>query len=707
MSDPVTLQRRGKVALITIDNPPVNAISQAVRAGLLKAIVAADEDDAIAAIVLHGAGRSFIAGADIREMNQAHREPYLYDLLSRIEACRKPVVAALHGAVLGGGFETALASHYRCATADVQLGLPEVKLGLLPGAGGTQRLPRVVGAKVALDMMISGEPIDFARGQALGLIDRALAGGEIVAAALEYAQELVASKSPAPRLRDRALPDAATLNAEFFAAYRKGLSRSARKLEAVERIIQCVEAAVSMPFAAALARSRELFEECRKSTQSASLRYLFFAERGSRAGSAESAKERRVDRVAVLGAGTMGAGIAVSCVTSGLDVTLIDLEPKALKAGVARIYTTLDGSLKKGRLTAEAAGAARSRVHQATDLAGAGSADLVIEAVFESMAVKHDVFGKLDALCKPGALLATNTSTLDVDAIASATSRPQDVLGMHFFSPANIMRLVEIVRGRATSADTLATALAVTKRIGKIGVVVGNCFGFVGNRMLYAYGRENQLMLLEGAAPERIDRVLEEWGMAMGPNAVGDLAGLDVGHRVRRERKDLPDDPRFFRIGDMLAELGRYGQKTGRGFYKYEGDARERRPDPEVHALIRAEAERLGVRQREISDSEMVERCIYALVNEGARILEEGIAASPADIDVIWVNGYGFPRTRGGPMFYADTVGLRTVFDAVRKYEREQGPQYWAPATLLTSLATSGGSFGQWHAERGTAQTTG
>jgi 3-hydroxyacyl-CoA dehydrogenase len=718
MSDPVTLHRRGALALIVIDNPPVNAISQAVRAGLLKAIVAADEDDAIDAIVLHGAGRSFIAGADIREMNQAHREPFLPQLLSRVEACRKPVVAALHGAVLGGGFETALASHYRCATADVQLGLPEVKLGLLPGAGGTQRLPRLIGAKAALDMMISGEPIDFARGQALGVIDRALPGGEtgsgrlrdadaaIADAALEYARELVAAKSPPRRLRDRVLPEAAALNAEFFAAYRKGLSRSSRKLEAVERIIKCVEAAASMPFDAAMARSRELFEECRNSTQSASLRYLFFAERGSRSGNAETAKERRVERVAVLGAGTMGSGIAVSCVTSGLDVTLIDLAPKALEAGIARIQTTLDGSVKKGRLTVEAAAAARSRVQQATELAGAGSADLVIEAVFESMSVKQDVFRKLDAVCRPGAVLATNTSTLDVDAIASATNRPQDVLGMHFFSPANVMRLVEIVRGEATSADTLATALAVTKRIGKIGVVVGNCFGFVGNRMLYAYGRENQLMLLEGAAPERIDRVLEDWGMAMGPNAVGDLAGLDVGYRVRRERKDLPDDPRFFRVGDMLAELGRYGQKTGRGFYKYEGDARERRPDPEVNALIRTEAQRLGVPQRQISDSEIVERCIHALVNEGARILEEGIAASPADIDVIWVNGYGFPRTRGGPMFYADTVGLRTVFDAIRKYEREQGPQYWTPAKLLTSLATSGHSFGQWQAERGSARAT-
>ncbi len=701
MNSPVTLQRRGNVALIVIDNPPVNAISQAVRAGLLKAVVEADADGSIDAIILHGAGRNFIAGADIREMDQPHREPFLYDLLSRIEACSKPVVAALHGAVLGGGFETALASHYRCATSDVQLGLPEVKLGLLPGAGGTQRLPRVVGARTALDMMVAGEPIDLSRAQALGLIDRALPRGDIAEGARSYAQELIASKAGPRRLRERVLPDAETLNADFFAAYRKGLSRASRKLEAVERIIQCVEAAAALPFDAALARSRELFEECRASAQSAALRYLFFAERGTRAAGLESAKERRVERVAVLGAGTMGTGIAVSCVTRGFHVTLMDLDVKALEAGVARLQSTLDGAVQKGRLAAAAAADARARLSQTTDLNDASSADLIIEAVFESMSVKQDVFRKLDAVCKPGAVLATNTSTLDVDAIAASTSRPQDVLGMHFFSPANVMRLVEIVRGRDTSASTLATALAVTQRIGKIGVVVGNCFGFVGNRMLYAYVRESQLMLLEGATPERIDRVLEDWGMAMGPNAVGDLAGLDVGYRVRRERKDLPDDPRYFRVGDLLAELGRYGQKTGKGFYAYAGDKRERRPDPEVVELIQAEARRLGVPQRQIGDEEILERCVYALVNEGARILEEGIAATPADIDVIWVNGYGFPRMRGGPMFYADHVGLRTVLDAVRKYEREQGSKYWTPAKLLVDLAANDQSFGQW--QRGEA----
>lgn len=694
---PVRLEKRGAIALITIDNPPVNALSQSVREGLWRAIVEADEDAAVGAIVLHGAGRNFIAGADIREMDQPHREPYLYVLLSRLEACRKPVIAALHGHTLGGGFETALASHYRCATPDVQIGLPEVKLGLLPGAGGVVRLPRLIGAKGALDLITSGEPVAFERARALGLIDRALGDGDVIEQALSYAQELIAAGAPPRRISDLPFPDADAANDAFFTAYRKGLSRSARRLEAVDRIIQAMQAAATLPFDRALVRSRELFEECRKSSQSAALRHLFFAERGSREPAGAAA--RKVQRVAVLGAGTMGSGIATSCVTSGLEVTLVDLEPKALEAGVARLQSSLDSAVKKGRLAPAAASDARGRVRVSTDLAAVAGSQLVIEAVYENLAIKQDVFRKLDAVCDPGTVLATNTSTLDIERIASVTRRPQDVLGMHFFSPANVMRLVEIVRARATAPETLATALAVARRLGKIGVVVGNCFGFVGNRMLYAYGRENQFMMLEGAAPERIDRVLEEWGMAMGPNAVGDLAGLDVGYRVRREHQNAPRDPRHYRVSDVLAELGRYGQKTGRGFYLYTASG-ERQPDPQLPELIRAEAQRLNVRQREISDTEILERCLYALVNEGARILQEGIAASPADIDVIWVNGYGFPRTRGGPMFYADTVGLPKVLEAIRKYEAEQGAQYWTPAPLLQELATRGASFASWQAER-------
>ncbi len=692
MSACVTLERHGSVALITIDHPPVNAISHAVRAGLLAAIVEADDDTSIHAIVIHGAGRNFIAGADIREMDAPAKQPLLNDVLLRVEACRKPVVAALHGAVLGGGLETALACHFRCAADDVQIGFPEIKLGVLPGSGGTQRLPRLIGVQAALDLMITGEPVDRAKALALGLVDGELAPSGTAEAALEYARGLIHAQATPRRLRDRPIPQVESADDEFFAAYRKSLPKSVRHIEATARIIECVEAAVKMPFPAALARSRELFDECRGSSQSAALRHLFLAERASR--TVKGADPAAVAQVAVIGAGTMGAGIAVSCATHGYDVVLIDLDAQALENGYARALATIESAVKKRKLTREAAELAREHILKSHDLSHAATADLVIEAVFENIAVKQEVFRNLDALCKPGAVLATNTSTLDVDGIADVTKRPEKVLGMHFFSPANIMRLVEVVRGARTSEATLATALAVTHRLGKIGVVVGNGFGFVGNRMLYAYGRENQLMQLEGAGPDRIDRVLEDWGMAMGPNAVGDLAGLDVGYRVRRERKDAPADPRYFRVADMLEEMGRYGRKTGLGFYRYEGEGRERKVDPALAELIRAEARRLGVPQRQISDDEIVERCIFALVNEGAHILQEGIVTCAADIDVIWVNGYGFPRTRGGPMFYADQLGLPKVLEIVRKYQRVHGSQYWGPAPLLEDLASTRDSFG-------------
>ena len=691
--EPVRLERHGPIAVIVVDHPPVNALSHPVRAGLLGAILEADADRGIAAIVVHGAGKNFIAGADIRELEQTPRAPLLNDVLMRLESCSKPVVAALHGAVLGGGLETALACHYRCATPDARLGLPEVKLGLLPGAGGTQRLPRLIGAKRALEMMVSGEPIGREEALALGLVDRPLPEGDPLAGAMEHARELVAQGAPPRRVREKPLPEPLP-DEKFFAEFRRSLPRSARRSAAVDRIVQCVEAARSLAFEEGLALSRQLFEECRASDESAALRHLFFAERSaSRSG---GGSPREVRSVCVVGAGTMGSGIAAACAMHGLQLALVDREQGALESGMARLRSAVESAAKRGRLDEGGAAAVLERVTTARNLDAARDADLVIEAVYENLALKQEVFRQLDGICRPGTVLATNTSTLDVDAIASATRRPQDVLGMHFFSPAHVMRLLEIVRGRATSPDSLATALAVGKRIGKLGVVVGNCFGFVGNRMLYAYGRENQLMMLEGVPPERIDAVLEEWGMAMGPNAVGDLAGLDVGYRVRRERRDLPDDPRYFRVFDLLAELGRYGRKTGRGVYLYEGEKRERRPDPEVRELIRAEAARLGVAQREVSDAEIVERCIYALINEGARILEEGIASTAADIDVIWCNGYGFPRTRGGPMFHADRLGLTTVLDGIRRFAREQGERYWQPAPLLVRLAAEGKTFGAW-----------
>ncbi len=688
MTDPVTLERHGDVALLVIDHPPVNAIAHPVRAALLNAIIAADEEGSVRAILLHGAGKGFIAGADIRELDAPPRPPLLNDVLLRLESCRKPVIAALHGAVLGGGLELALAAHYRCAAPDVQLGFPEVKLGLLPGSGGTQRLPRLVGVQVALDLMVSGNPIDRARARTLGIVDREIEADKVLPAALAYVDELLAANAQPRRLRDRPIPDIEAADSRFFASYRKALSPASRKLEAVERIIRSVEAAVAMRFEAALARSRELFEECRTSSQSAALRYLVLAERGG-ARAARDTEPRRVERIAVIGSGTMGAGIAVSGAQSGFDVTLIDSESKALEAGLGRVRSTIDTATAKRRMTAQAGEAAKARVMGAADLAAARDADLVIEAVFENLAVKQEVFRKLDSICRDGAILATNTSTLDVDAIASVTRRPSHVVGMHFFSPAHVMKLVEVVRGSETSNQAVATALAVTRKLGKTGVVVGNGFGFVGNRMLYAYGRENQQLMLEGAAPDRIDRVLEAWGMAMGPNAVGDLAGLDVGYRARRERVRPPSDPAYYRPADLLVEQGRLGQKSGRGFYRYDG-GRERVPDPEVVEMIRAEAGRLGIAQRNIGDDEIVERCILALVNEGAKLLEEGVAASPADIDVIWCNGYGFPRTRGGPMFHADTTGLRTVC--------ELGSKYWTPAPLLVRLAEEGRTFREWQA---------
>jgi 3-hydroxyacyl-CoA dehydrogenase len=697
VSAPVRIERHGEIAVVVVDQPPVNALSQPVRAGLLEAVEALDADPSVAALVIHATGRHFIAGADIREFDQPPREPCLHSVLRRLEDCGKPVIAALHGAALGGGLELALAGHDRCATHDVKAGLPEVKLGLLPGSGGTLRLPRLIGVQPALELMLAGEPLPLERLQALGIVDHVI-DGDVKSGAIEWARTLVAAGTAPRRLREQAVADSQLYDAAFFANYRTKLSKAQRRLEAVERILLSVEAGLRLPFEAAEARTRELFDACRRSTQSAALRHLFFAERGARIEGA-----RPVHTVGIVGAGTMGSGIAISLATSGYAVVLVDASEQGLVRAAGRIGATLDAAAAKGRMTAAAAREARARVRTSTDFGAVADAELVIEAVFEKLAVKREVFARLDGVCKPGAVLATNTSTLDVDAIAAATGRPGDVVGMHFFSPANIMRLVEVVRGGHTRREVIATALAVTRRLGKVGVVVGNGFGFVGNRMLYGYGRENQLLLLEGAPPERIDAALEAWGMAMGPNAVGDLAGLDIGYSVRRERTDLPDDSRYYRVADLLAERGWFGQKTGRGIYRYEPGDKRPRPDPEVAALIEEEARRLGVARRAIEDTEIVERCVFALVNEGARLLEEGVAASPQDIDVIWCNGYGFPRERGGPMFHADSMGPARVLETIRRYEREQGPRYWQPAPLIERLAAEGLTFGAWHARRADA----
>jgi len=693
VTGPVSIERIGEVAVVCIDNPPVNALSHPVREALLAAIEALDADAAVRAIVLCGAGRNFIAGADVREFDAPPREPMLPGLVSRLEACTKPVVAALHGATLGGGAETALASHYRCASGDLQIGFPEVNLGLLPGAGGTVRLPRLAGWDASLALMTGGKPVGIETAIELGVVDRRI-DGSLREGAIGWARELAARGDGPRRVRDLPLPPSRP--GDFEAAL-NAMPDAQRRLPAPPRIIEALASAAMLPFDTALARARTLFVECQESSESRALRHLFFAERGP---APDRALVREVRQAGVLGAGTMGAGIATSLVTNGVAVTLVDAKAEALAAGLARVEASIASAVRKGRLDAAAGAAAAARLQGSASLEVFAAADFVIEAVFENLEVKRSVFAELGRLCRADAVLATNTSTLDIDAIAAASGRAADVVGMHFFSPAHVMRLVEIVKGGATSATTLATTQALARRAGKIGVTVGNCFGFVGNRMLYAYGREKELLLLDGASPEQVDEALQDFGMAMGPNAVGDLAGLDIGFQARRAWAGKPGDPRFYRVSDALAELGRFGQKTGRGFYRYDGPGGERRADPEVRELIRSEAARLGVKQREVADAEIVDRCILALVNEGAKILEEGIAASPADIDVIWCNGYGFPRHRGGPMFHADVIGLKAVAKAMRALAKREAAGYWEPAPLVAELARRQSTFAAWQAAR-------
>jgi 3-hydroxyacyl-CoA dehydrogenase len=683
-------EKHGRVAVIAIDNPPVNALSHAVREGLLGCLQAVAADDSVDACVLHCRGRTFIAGADIREFGQPPAAPHLPDLVLAIDAMQKPVVAALHGTALGGGLEVAMGCHYRVAEASAAVGLPEVNLGLLPGAGGTQLLPRLVGVAAALDMMLSGKPVTAEKALTLGLIDTIVDGDSLLDEALRFA-EGVAGKAPR---RTSALPVAA-VDANVFAEQRQQVAKRSRGLVSPGKIIDCAEAAMTTDLAGGMKIERAAFTECRESSQSAGLRHAFFAERAAAkvAGLDRATETRDIKNVVVIGAGTMGAGIAHNCLTAGYRVRLLDKDKDGALRGATTVQKLLAGGVERGKLAQADADALLARFASGHDLDAVSDADLVIEAVFENMQIKQDVFRHLGQHCKAGAVLATNTSTLDVDAIAAASGRPEDVIGLHFFSPAHIMRLLEIVRGRNTSQPVLATAMALAKTLGKIGVVVGNCYGFVGNRMLYSYGRENQLLLLEGAPPEAIDKALYNWGMAMGPNAVGDLAGLDIGYNARKERSDLPDDPRFYRIANMLAEQGRYGQKTGRGMYRYEDGSRTPLPDPEVQAMINAEAERLGIRQRQIDATEIVERCIYGLVTEGARILQDGIAQRASDIDVIWINGYGFPRHRGGPMHYADAIGLDNVYATVCEFRDRFGEQYWTPPDLLADLAKNGGRF--------------
>ena len=698
MADAVNYKREGEIAVIRVDNPPVNALSLPVRKGLAEAFTEFEHDaDALAAVLIC-AGRTFIAGADITEFDKPIEDPWLPKVVEQMEACTKVIVAAIHGTALGGGFETAMACHYRCALASAKVGLPEVLLGLLAGATGTQRLPRLIGVKDALEVMISGQPMPAELAHERGAIDEIIEG-DLLEGAVAYARRLVSEKA-APRRISEIVIDPASLPEGFFADYRKNMARRTRGFFAPEQIVKCVEAAVSLPYSESVKRENELFMQCMASTHSQAQRHLFFADReiSKIPDVPKDTPTRKLEKIAIIGGGTMGGGIAMNFVNVGVPVLLKEVTQEALDRGLGIIRSNYEVVVKKGRMSEEQLEKNMSMINGTLDYADVGVADIVIEAVFENMALKKEIFATLDKVCKPGAILASNTSTLDIDEIAASTKRPEDVIGLHFFAPANIMTLLEIVRGEKTAKDVIATSMLMAKTIRKVAVLVRCCFGFVANRMFFPYVREAQLMILEGVPPERIDQVAFDWGMAMGPNGVSDLSGLDVLEKVRTEWIDRPDDPVFFRMVTKLVEQGRMGQKSSAGIYKYEG--RKAVPDPAVAALAKSEAIALGIKQIEVSDEEIIERLFYSMINEGALILEEGIAMRPSDIDVVYANGYGMARYRGGPMCYADTVGLKNVRDAMLKYRERYGDLYWTPAPLLEQLVDAGKTFNQWSSER-------
>ena len=687
-ASPVSVKRDGGVAVVTIDNPPVNALSHAVRAGLVEALETLDGDGSVAAIVIACAGKTFVAGADIKEFGKPARSPLLNDVIARLDAMTKPVVAAIHGTTLGGGLELALGCHYRIAAPKARLGLPEVKLGLLPGGGGTQRLPRAIGVIAALRMILSGEPVSAKEAHSQGLVDE-LAGGDLVAGATALAKH-VAVSGALPRLRDRTdkLPAADAGQASINAALKRIRVRAGGP-QAVAACIEALRAAIALPFDQGLARERGLFEELVVSDQSKALRHLFFAEREAAkiAGLPPDVQARPIARVAIIGAGTMGRGIAIAFADAGIPVTLIETNEMTLVGAIYNIGQHYDGQVENARLSSVIAKARIDSIAGFSDIAKVSDADLVIEAVFEDMALKQQIFEQLAQITRPQAILATNTSYLDVDAIAEAAGRPASVAGMHFFSPANVMRLVEIVRSKTTAPDMLVTLVALARRLGKAPVVVGNCHGFVGNRMLRRRSAAAERLLIEGALPQDVDAAMMEFGFPMGPFAAADLAGLDISWRIRQAEGTRAE------IADALCERGRFGQKTKQGFYRYELASRTPLPDPEVETLILDTSRRLGIARRGFSNEEIVERLVLPVINEGARILEEGIAARASDIDVIWANGYAFPAWRGGPMFYADRIGLGRIRERLIAMADESGDETLRPAPLLARLAQTGRGF--------------
>ncbi|MDH1429799.1 3-hydroxyacyl-CoA dehydrogenase NAD-binding domain-containing protein [Comamonas aquatica] len=683
----------GEVLVVSIHNPPVNALGQAVRAGLLAAVEQAAADAAVKALLIVGEGKAFIAGADIREFGKPAMPPSLPEVCNAMEASPKLVVAAIHGPALGGGLEVALSAHYRLALPKALLGLPEVNLGLLPGAGGTQRAPRVMGVKAATELMLSGKHLSAKAAAAAGLVDQLMDGDDVTAAGLAYTRGLLAAGAPVRRTRDIEITDKVGALAELE-ALAIDTAKKARGLFSPLKIIECAKAAVNLPFEQGLAHERALFVQCLESPQRQGLIHAFFAERETaKIPEAKAAAPRAFAKLAIIGGGTMGAGITVAALDAGYPVIMVERDAESIARGQANVEKVYNGLIAKGRMTEEGKAAIMARYTPSTSYDDLKDVDLVIEAVFEDLEVKKAVFKELDRVCKPGAVLATNTSYLDIDAIADATARPQDVIGLHFFSPANIMKLLEIVVPAKVSADVVATAFELAKKLKKVPVRAGVCDGFIGNRILAVYKQAADYIMEDGASPYEIDAAVRGFGYPMGPFQVTDLAGGDIGWATRKRRAATRDPKaRYVEVADRICENGWFGQKTGRGFYLYPQGARVGQPDPEVLAIVDAERAKKGVTPRQFTPEEIMRRYMAAMVNEGAKVVEEGIALRPLDVDVTFISGYGFPRWRGGPMKWADMQGLDKILADIQAFEQED-PLFWKPAALLKKLVAEGKNF--------------
>ena len=697
MKGTVHYKVQDNIALMTVDNPPVNPLSSGVRQGLTDGINQALADENVEAVVLTGEGRAFIAGADISEFGGKAEGPSLFDCLNAMDNSSKPIIAAINGTAFGGGLEVALCCHYRVIASTAPVGLPEVKLGLLPGAGGTQRLPRLIGAEKALDFILSGDPIPGPQATELGIADE-VADGNVVEAAIEFAQKIIKAGGQVRRIRDEvSIIEKDRDNQEVFDNARKSSARKMRNRFAPEMIIQCVEAAVhSGDFDTGLKVEQECFAKCLKHPQREALIHMFFSER-------EVAKipdvpkdtaTQAIEQAAVIGCGTMGGGISMSFLNVGIPVTVLEVDQEALDKGISVIKRNYDIQVQRGRMSEAEVDERMSLLSGTTDYQGLSSADVIIEAVYENIDVKVETFKKIEAIAKPGAILASNTSGLDVDKMAEATARPEAVIGLHFFSPANVMKLLEVVRGENTSKETIATSMKLGRTLNKIAVLSGNAPGFIGNRMLSGYTQQASEIILQGATPYQVDNVLLQFGMPMGPFQMNDLVGLDLGWRARKLSGMKPEDvPITARVADRLCELERFGQKTNRGFYIYPEGSRAGQADPEVVALVEEVSSELSIDRRTIDDDEVLKRCLYPLINEGARLLEQGIAIRPCDIDIVYINGYGFPEVTGGPMFWADQQGLDTILEDIKRFGEEYGGDVWKPAPLLEKLVSEGKGF--------------